>query len=90
MVGGRPHQLSELPPYPHVTLAPVTGAEEEGGAKGAGGAGREGWRSRRPEKVTFQVLYSRDKTILRGLQQVCGKPAQGPDVEAAGQEPAGA
>ena len=63
MVGGRPHQLSELPPYPHVTLAPVTGAEEEGGAKGAGGAGREGWRSRRPEKVTFQVLYSRDKTI---------------------------
>ena len=62
MVGGRPHQLSELPPYPHVTLAPVTGAEEEGGAKGAGGAGREGWRSRRPEKVTFQV-FSSDKTI---------------------------
>ena len=37
MVGGRPHQLSELPPYPHVTLAPVTGAEEEGGAKGGSG-----------------------------------------------------
>ena len=90
MVGGRPHQLSNLPPNPHVTLAPVTGAEQEGGAKGAGGAGREGWRSRRPEKVNFQGFFSVTKQYFRGLQQVCGEPAQGPDVEAAGEEPAGA
>ena len=64
VVDGRrpPAPAVRAAPYPHVTLAPVTGAEEEGGAKGAGGAGREGWRSRRPEKVTFQV-FSSDKTI---------------------------
>lgn len=82
-----PCQLSSELPYPHVTLAPVTGAEEEGGAKGEGE--KEGWRSHRPEKVTFQVFQGWF-THFRGLQQVCGEPAQGPDFEAAGKEPAGA
>ena len=66
MVGGRPHQLSNLPPNPHVTLAPVTGAEQEGGAKGAGGAGREGWRSRRPEKVTFKGFFFQWQNNISG------------------------
>ena len=63
-----PPPAVQPPPNPHVTLAPVTGAEQEGGAKGAGGAGREGWRSRRPEKVTFQGFFSpSDKAIFQGL-----------------------